>query len=285
MPELPEVETTVRALRNPLLGETITGVRNDWPRHIATPSPEALQKRIAGRCIEAIDRRGKYLVFTLTGGETLIIHLRMTGHLSVVDGHAPLAPHTHTIFRLASGKEMRFRNPRKFGRVYLVQDPEEVLGKLGPEPLDPDFTVEKLEEQLERRTKQLKALLLDQTFIAGVGNIYADEALFHARLHPQRHADSLQDGEVEALHAALQKVLRTGIEREGASIDRYVKPDGSRGTMQQVVTVYQRTDEACYRCGTSIQRIVVASRSTHFCPACQPLEPENANRPGSRHGG
>lgn len=274
MPELPEVETTVRALRAPLLGETITGVRNSWPRHIATPSPEALQRRIDGRRIEAIDRRGKYLVFTLTGGETLIIHLRMTGHLSVVDGGAPVAAHTHTIFTLAGGKEMRFRNPRKFGRVYLVQDPEEVLGKLGPEPLDPAFTPEKLKEQLERRTKHLKALLLDQTFIAGVGNIYADEALFYARLHPQRRADSLEDDEIKRLHAALQKVLQLGIEREGASIDRYVKPDGSRGTMQDVVSVYKRTGEACRRCGTAIERIVVTGRSTHFCPDCQPLATE-----------
>ena len=275
MPELPEVETTVRALRPPLLGKTITGVRNSWPRHIATPSPEALQERISGRRIEAIDRRGKYLVFTLSGGETLIIHLRMTGHLSVVDEDAPVTAHTHTIFTLAGGKELRFRNPRKFGRVYLVREPGDVLGKLGPEPLEPDFTPARLREQLERRTKQLKTLLLDQTFIAGVGNIYADEALFHAGLHPQRPADSLEDGEIDALHAALQKVLRTGIEREGASIDRYVKPDGSRGTMQEVVSVYKRTGEACYRCGTAIRRIVVAGRSTHFCPTCQPLETED----------
>lgn len=274
MPELPEVETTVRALREPLLGETITGVRNYWPRHVATPSPEALRERIAGQRIEAIDRRGKYLIFTLTGGETLIIHLRMTGHLSVVAADEPMAPHTHTIFTLASGRELRFRNPRKFGRVYLVRDPEEVLGKLGPEPLDPAFTVERMEERLARRTKQLKGLLLDQTFIAGVGNIYADEALFYAGLHPLRRADSLRDEEIEGLHAALQEVLRTGIEREGASIDRYVKPDGSRGTMQDVVAVYQRTGEACYRCHTAIERIVVTGRSTHFCPTCQPLERE-----------
>lgn len=274
MPELPEVETTVRALREPLLGETITGLRNYWPRQVATPSPEALRERIAGQRIEAIDRRGKYLVFTLTGGETLIIHLRMTGHLSVVAADEPVAAHTHTIFPLASGQELRFRNPRKFGRVYLVRDPEEVLGKLGPEPLEPAFTVERMVEQLARRTKQLKGLLLDQTFIAGVGNIYADEALFYAGLHPLRRADSLRDEEIEGLHAALQEVLREGVEREGASIDRYVKPDGSRGTMQDAVAVYQRTGEACYRCETAIERIVVTGRSTHFCPNCQPLERE-----------
>ena len=274
MPELPEVETTVRALREPLLGETITGLRNYWPRQVATPSPEALRERIAGQRIEAIDRRGKYLVFTLTGGETLIIHLRMTGHLSVVAADEPVASHTHTIFPLASGRELRFRNPRKFGRVYLVRDPQEVLGKLGPEPLDRTFTVERMVEQLVRRTKQLKGLLLDQTFIAGVGNIYADEALFYAGLHPLRRADSLGDAEINALYEALRKVLRMGIEREGASIDRYVKPDGSRGTMQNAVAVYKRTGEGCYHCGTAIERIVVAGRSTHFCPTCQPPERE-----------
>ena len=269
MPELPEIETTARALREPLIGQTFTEVRNYWPRHIATPSPEALQERIAGRTIQAIGRRGKYLLFTLDQGETLIIHLRMTGHLSVVDRDAPVDAHTHTIFALASGKELRFRNPRKFGRVYLVKDLEEVLGKLGPEPLDPAFTVERMRERLQGRTRILKSLLLDQTFIAGVGNIYADEALYYAHLHPERRADTLDDVEVAGLHAAIVKVLRMGIEREGASIDRYVKPDGTKGDMQNAVAVYGRTGRPCYHCGTPIRRIVVGGRSTHFCPTCQ----------------
>lgn len=262
----------MRALREPLVGYTITGVRNTWPRHIAVPPVAELQERIRGRRILGISRRGKFLVFSLSEGETLIIHLRMTGHLSVVSADTPADAHTHTIFTLEDGRELRFRNPRKFGRVYLVRDPQEVLGRLGPEPLEESFTVAALRRLLAGKKRQLKPLLLDQTFIAGVGNIYADEALFHAHLHPLRRASTLDDAEIAALHAAIQKVLQMGIEREGASIDRYVKPDGSRGSMQDAVSVFQRTGATCYRCGGPIQRILAGGRSTHFCPVCQPLE-------------
>lgn len=272
MPELPEVETTVRALRAPLIGRTFTHVRNYWPGHIARPSLTELQKRIHGRRVEAIDRRGKYLVFSLSEGETLVIHLKMTGHLSVVDKDHPVQKHVHTIFALANGQELRFRDQRKFGRVYLVHDPEEVLGKLGPEPLASSFTVEVLQERLKSRKRALKPLLLDQGFIAGVGNIYADEALFYAGLHPERPANSLSAAEIASLHTAIQKVLRLGIEREGASLDIYVKPDGSRGDMQNAVAVFRRTGQPCYRCGAVVQRIVMGGRSTHFCPTCQSME-------------
>jgi formamidopyrimidine-DNA glycosylase len=269
MPELPEVETTVRALRRPLVGRIITGVRNNWPRHVVTPGLEQLQQRIQGRRIEAISRRAKYLLFTLSEGETLIIHLKMTGHLSVVPATTPPHRHVHTVFTLADGQEIRFRDMRKFGRVYLVREPEEVLGGLGPEPLEPTFTAERLAERLRGRKRALKPLLLDQTFLAGIGNIYADEALHAAALHPQRRADSLEWGEIEALRQAIRDVLQLGIEREGASISNYVKPDGARGDMQNAVAVFRRTGQSCYRCGTLIKRSVLASRSTHFCPGCQ----------------
>lgn len=269
MPELPEVETSVQALRGALLGETFSEARIYWPRHIDRPDPQSFQERIAGLRVEHMGRRGKYMVFGLSGGETLIIHLRMTGHLAVVERDAPLQDHTHTILGLASGKELRFRDPRKFGRVYLVRDPQEVLAKLGPEPLSPGFTPGVLAQQLERRSMRLKSLLLDQRFVAGVGNIYADEALFYAGLHPERRADTLSEQEIEALHNAIQKVLRMGIEREGASIDRYRKPDGTRGDMQNAVAVFRRTGEPCFHCGAPIQRIVLGGRSTHFCPQCQ----------------
>lgn len=272
MPELPEVETSVRALRESLLGEIFTEARVYWSRHIDRPDSQAFQERIAGLRVESMHRRGKYMIFTLSGGETLIVHLRMTGHLAVVDRDAPLQDHTHTILALASGKELRFRDPRKFGRVYLVRDPEEVVGKLGPEPLDPDFTPDVLLRQLQRRSMRLKPLLLDQSFVAGVGNIYADEALYYAGLHPERPADTLNAVEIERLHSAIQKVLKMGIEREGASIDRYRKPDGSRGDMQNAVAVFRRTDEPCYECGTPIRRIVLGGRSTHYCPTCQTNE-------------
>lgn len=269
MPELPEVETSVRALRDPLLGDTFTGARIYWPRHIDRPDPESFQQRIVGLRVEEMGRRGKYMVFSLSHDETLIVHLRMTGHLSVVARDTPVRDHTHTILALASGNELRFRDTRKFGRLYLVRDPAEVLDKLGPEPLDPDFTPDVLASRLERRSMRMKSLLLDQSFIAGVGNIYADEALFHARIHPRRPANTLNESDIVALHTAIQKVLREGIAREGASIDRYRKPDGTRGDMQNAVAVFRRTGDPCPRCDTPIRRIILGGRSTHFCPVCQ----------------
>lgn len=269
MPELPEVETFVRALRRPLAGRTITGARNDWPRHIVTPAFPELRERVSGRQIEGIDRRGKYLVFSLSDGETLIIHLKMSGHLSVVGGDAPPDPYVHTVFELDDGRELRFRDTRKFGRVYLVHDPAEILGPLGPEPLAEDFTVAELAGRLKGRKRVLKPLLLDQTFIAGVGNIYADEALFYAGLRPTRNSASLSAEEIAALHAALRKVLQMGIDREGASINSYVKADGEMGDMQNAVAVFRRTGQTCYQCGGPIERIVLGGRSTHFCPTCQ----------------
>ena len=269
MPELPEVETFVRALRRPLLGRTIVAARNDWPRHIALPPPDELAARIAGRRIEAIDRRGKYLVFSLSDDENLIIHLKMTGHLSVVPADTPTDPYAHTIFALDDGRELRFRDPRKFGRVYLVRDPADVLGPLGPEPLAGEFSAEALAERLARRRRVLKPLLLDQTFLAGIGNIYADEALFDARLQPTRRSETLTAEEIAALHAAIRKVLALGIEREGASISTYVKADGQKGDMQNAVAVFRRTGQTCYACGGPIERIVLGGRSTHYCPGCQ----------------
>ncbi len=269
MPELPEVETTVRALRPYLVNRTIVYVQNKWPRHVALPSLPEMQMRLHGRTITAISRRAKYLVFSLTDDETLIIHLKMSGRLLVVDRDEPADKHVHTVFGLDNGQELRFWDQRKFGRVYLVRDPQQVLSGLGPEPLAADFTVERLAERLHGRRRVLKPLLLDQTFVAGIGNIYADESLFYARLHPRRTADSLKEPEVSALYAAIQKSLNLGIEREGASIDLYVKPDGSKGDMQNAVAVFRRTGQPCLQCGSPVQRIILGGRSTHFCPNCQ----------------
>ena len=269
MPELPEVETTVRALRRPLIGQVITAVHNRWPRHIALPALPEMQMRIANQRIEAITRRAKYLVFHLSEGENLVIHLKMTGHLFVTPAETPLDKHTHTVFELANGQELRFKDTRKFGRVYLVDNTQEFFGALGPEPLDDTFTVEQLEERLKDRTRALKPLLLDQTFIAGIGNIYADEALFYAGLHPERKANTLTADHIKSLHAAIQKVLQLGIDREGASISDYIKPDGSKGDMQNAVAVFRRTGMPCNQCGNPIRRIILGGRSTHFCPNCQ----------------
>ncbi len=269
MPELPEVETVVRALRRPLIGRTIVGIRNQWPRHLNLTLPE-FQHRIRQQRIEAINRRAKYLVFTLHGNETLIVHLKMTGHLFVSDADAIVDKHTHTVFELDNGQELRFRDIRKFGRVVITQNPDDVLGKLGPEPLEDDFTVEMLRKRLNGRKRALKPLLLDQGFIAGVGNIYADEALFYSGLHPERRADTLTKENQIELHAAIRKVLQLGIDREGASISDYVKPDGEKGDMQNAVAVFRRTGQACYECNHPIERIILGGRSTHFCPHCQP---------------
>ena len=268
MPELPEVETVVRALRKPLVGQTILEIRNYWPKQIS-PKLAAFQARIHGKQIKAVDRRAKYIVISLSEGETMIIHLRMSGHLSVVNKNELPQKHVHTIFELANGQELRFRNPRKFGRVYLVKNREDILGKLGPEPLEDDFTVDVLAGRLNGRNRQLKPLLLDQTFIAGVGNIYADEAAFDASLHPERRVSTLSPEEITTLHRAIQKVLKLGIEREGASISQYIKPDGTKGEMQDAVMVFRRTGKPCYHCGTPIERIKLGGRSTHFCPNCQ----------------
>ena len=269
MPELPEVETFVRALRDPLIGRIITGVRNDWPRHIAILSAEQLRDRIVGRRFLAVDRRGKYLVFTLSDDETLIIHLKMSGHLSVVAADSPADGYDHTIFELDDGRELRFRDIRKFGRVYLVRDPAEVLAPLGPEPLTDTFDASELAAGLAGRQRVLKPLLLDQTFIAGIGNIYADEALFRAGIHPARRSDSLTYEEIAALHAAIREVLAKGIDKQGASVRTYYTAGGTRGKMQDEFMVYDRTGRPCYRCGRPVERMVLGGRSTHFCPYCQ----------------
>ena len=270
MPELPEVETVVRALRHPLVGRTLVGLVSSWAKQLVVPDDAAVfTARLAGRTVLAVGRRAKYIVISLDGGETLIVHLKMTGHLAVERGDSAVHPHTRQRILLADGDELRFRDPRKFGRFYLVRDPAEILGGLGPEPLDEAFTADVLRNLLAGKRRVLKPLLLDQTFIAGIGNIYADEALFGAAVLPTRHSETLTKAEIGRLHASIQHVLRLGIEREGASISNYVKPDGTKGSMQGEVMVFRRTNQPCYTCGTPIQRMVLGGRSTHFCPTCQ----------------
>jgi len=269
MPELPEVETVVRALRPHLVGHTIQDVRNQWPRHIARPDLPELRLRVQGLQVESLTRRAKYIIAQLSGGEYLLFHLKMTGHLAVVSADEPVAKHTHTVFVLDGSAELRFTDTRKFGRVYLVRDLGDVLTGLGPEPLEADFTAAILQERLQKHKRAIKPTLLDQAVLAGVGNIYADEALHEAGIHPARPAHSLSQAEIAALHAGIQQVLNLGIEREGASISNYVKPDGTKDDMQNAVAVFRRTGMSCYRCGRGIERIVLGGRSTHFCPGCQ----------------
>jgi formamidopyrimidine-DNA glycosylase len=274
MPELPEVDTVARELREgsrtrggSVVGRTIARVAVRWPRHIATPSPRELQRRLPGQKILNVSRRGKYVVFHLTQGY-LLIHLKMSGDLSVVNGSAPRDKHAHTIFHFNDGDSLRFSDTRKFGKVFLVDEMEQVTGPLGPEPLERGFTAKRLGALLKGKRRALKHLLLDQTFIAGVGNIYADEALHLARLHPLRKSDSLTPAEVGALWRGLRRALRAGLRHNGASIDWVYRGGG----YQQHFRVYDRAGEPCYTCGAPIRRVVVGQRGTHFCPRCQKLK-------------
>ena len=264
MPELAEVETIVRGLRGPLVGRTFTGVMVTWPNSIKTPIPE-LKSRLPGQCIQAITRRGKYLQFHLSGGDTLFIHLKMSGDLLVEPTDEPPHRHVRTIFDLDNNHQLRFKDTRKFGRVYLVDDPNMVVGKLGPEPLADDFSVEDFKALFQRRKGRLKPLLLNQTFIAGIGNIYGDESCFIAKIDPRRLANTLSAAELEKLYHAIRQALNAGITHKGASLDEVYRG----GEFQNHFQVYGRTGEPCLNCGAAIQRIVLGGRSTHFCSRCQ----------------
>jgi formamidopyrimidine-DNA glycosylase len=270
MPELPEVETIARELRQggkrgpAVVGQTITGVTVKWPRHVARPSARELKRRLPGQKIKSVARRGKYIVFHLSR-DVMLIHLKMSGDLQVVNGNAPRDKHAHTVFHFRSGHSLRFSDARKFGKVFVVERVEEVTGALGPEPLERGFTAKRLGAMLAGKRRALKLLLLDQTFVAGIGNIYADEALHRARLHPLRRSDSLTPAEVRALWQGIRRVLRIGLRHNGASIDRAYRGGG----FQNYARVYAREGQPCFNCGTPIRRMVVGQRSAHFCPKCQ----------------
>ncbi len=269
MPELPEVETIVRGLRQPLIGRTFTGVRIGWEKLIAKCSVEEFKRRLVGQEILAVKRRGKYLIFALSSGASLIVHLRMTGRLLIKHCGDELDKHDHLIFELDDGCDLRFNNVRKLGRVYLVDDADEIVGKLGPEPLDDNFAPADFAALLAARRGMIKPLLLNQRFMAGVGNIYADEALFAARIHPQRKADTLTVEEIERLYRAIRQVLRQGIENCGTTLSAYRDAEGREGRNQAYLKVSRRQDQPCPRCGTPIERMVVGGRGTYFCPECQ----------------
>ena len=264
MPELPEVETVVRGLRGPLVGRTFTGVTVLWPKAIRTSMSE-LTEALPGQRIEGITRRGKYLRFHLSGGDLLFIHLKMSGDLLVEPANDPVHRHVRTIFDLDNSHQLRFKDMRKFGRVYLVDDPDIVTGKLGPEPLVDDFTSQDFKALFGRRTGRLKPLLLNQEFIAGIGNIYADESCFAAKIDPRRQVDTLSEDQLERLYHAIRQALKAGITHKGASLDDVYRG----GEFQNHFQVYGRAGEPCVTCGTEIQRVVLGGRSTHFCARCQ----------------
>ena len=264
MPELPEVETIVRRMRPEILGHTISGVDLRWARTLATPKPALFKKNIIGQSIHAVNRRAKYIVIQLSV-DTLIIHLRMSGDILFRSLDAPIEKHDRLLLELSKQKIMIFNDMRKFGRVWFTPSPQDVLDKLGPEPLDDDFTSDDLFEIITSRKRQIKPLLLDQQVIAGLGNIYTDEALHLAGLHPLIKSDLIKREQAERLWRSIRKVLTAGIERNGTTIDWIYRG----GQYQNYLHVYGRENEPCLKCGTPIQKITVGQRGTHFCPKCQ----------------
>ena len=278
MPELPEVETVVRDLRAATLaGTRITDARVCWTRSIAAPAPDRFPAVIRGLNILGLSRRGKFIRIELAHGYVLLVHLRMTGrlYLATHDDLAPPPPHARVLLWLDDGRALVFSDPRKFGRLWLTTTPASVLGDLGPEPLaisSAAFTA-----RLAARSRALKPLLLDQSFLAGIGNIYADEALWTARLHPLRRSDSLSPAAARTLLRAIQTVLRRGIRNLGTSLGsgktNFRLPRGESGRNREHLRAYGQTGRPCPRCRHPIVRIVVAQRTTHICPACQRLYP------------
>lgn len=266
MPELPEVETIARKLKPDLLGKTILEADLRWSRTLALPSPRKFKSLIKGQKILDVGRRAKYLNVQLPGFN-LLIHLRMSGDLAIRDSTIRAALHDRLVLKLSDGRSLVFNDTRKFGRVWLTATPDEVLGKLGPEPLSTEFTAQWLHAALHNKHRQLKPLLLDQTFIAGLGNIYTDEALHTAKLHPLATSDSITAKQARALHEAIHNALNEGIRRNGASFDWVYRG----GEFQNYFRVYGRTNAECPVCGTKIERILVGQRSTHYCPKCQVL--------------
>ncbi len=271
VPELPEVQTIADDLRGQLVGRRITGAQINWPRTVAEPDAIQFVSRVTGLRILQVSRRGKYIVIELERGH-LLIHLRMSGQLQIVPQEQRLDVHIRVVFDLDDGCQMRFRDTRKFGRIWLVADPQEVLVGLGPEPLDDGFGLGDFRRQLAHRSGRLKPLLLNQRFLAGLGNIYADEALFAARLHPLRKADSLTLAEQADLYKAIRAVLNDALKGRGTTLSDggYSDASGRAGTYQSQLAVYRRTGEPCPRCRSPIERIVLGGRSTHYCPVCQP---------------
>lgn len=268
MPELPEVETIKNDIADKLIGRHIVEISLLWEKVVKIPSPEEFTANLKGRKIRELGRRGKYLLIGLNRADTLIIHLRMSGSLLVTADVVPPL-YTRAWLKLDDGNYVYFRDPRKFGRMWLVEDIENVVGGLGPEALDPQLTAKRLAAMLAKRKAPIKALLCDQGLIAGIGNLYADETLFLAKIHPMRPGNTLTGDEITRLHFAIREVLLAGIKNKGASIVNYYRPDGSKGTAHSEFRVARRKGLPCYVCGTPIERTVVRGRGTYYCPKCQ----------------
>lgn len=275
MPELPEVETIRRDLESRIAGRRITGVT--IPPDFGKPVPvlkgideATFRESVAGARIVAVERRGKYLAIALDTASLIVVHLRMTGALLHRRPEDAPDRFLRAVLHLDDGSELRFTDMRKFGGFWLVDSVDEAMsGSIGPEPLSEGFTPAHLQEALAGRKSPVKSILLDQRWIAGIGNIYADEACFEASIDPRRLGATLDAGEVTALHAAVRKVLVLAVESRGASFKDYRDAAGEQGTMHMYVKVFRRTGQPCYTCDTVIERVKIGGRSTHFCPACQ----------------
>jgi formamidopyrimidine-DNA glycosylase len=271
MPELPEVESTVRYLRERIVGARIIDAQVRWARTVDRPGVRKFKENVIGRTVCQVNRRGKYIVMLLDSGENnrpgfLLSHLRMSGSMDVIESSSPVGKHDRLVLKLHSGKDIRFNDPRKFGRFYLVRDQDEVTGKLGLEPFDPLLTADEFHARLRVKRTVVKSLLLNQEFLAGVGNIYADEALWRSGLHPRRRAETILREEAALLLTSIQEILQNAIEVNGTDYGDGVVEDGLYEPK-----AYGRHGKPCERCRTNLKRIVVGQRGTHFCPKCQPL--------------
>jgi len=269
MPEMPEVETIKNELAPHVRGRTITGVDVFWDRMVKNGSVGDFCARLIGKKITGLDRRGKYLFLELSGGDVLVIHLRMSGSL-LLSGHSD-GNYTRAIIHLDNGEQLYFRDPRKFGVMWVAPDKSGIDTKLGPEPLSAGFSEADLAALLQGRSAPIKALLLDQALISGIGNMYADEALYAARIHPLRPGGSLSRPEINRLYGAIKNVLTDAIARKGSSVVNYYRPGGELGAAQMEFKVAHGRGKYCAVCGSEIRRITVRNRGTYFCPKCQKL--------------
>jgi formamidopyrimidine-DNA glycosylase len=273
MPELPEVETVVRALRRTIVNRTITGVEINNSERIF-PRKDDFSRLISGRTVRGVRRRGKNILIDLSGDYTLWVHLKMTGHFYYLPSSAPVEKHDHLVFHLdVNNHNLRFNDYRRFGRLRLYPTREIMdqkgLAELGPEPLD--ISADDFVELLRSRRRMIKPALLDQSFIVGIGNIYADESLYRARLHPKRLTDSVSQSKLRELHGHIQEILRRAIRLMGTSVDTFAGVNGQPGRYQKYLLVYGREGEPCLRCGRTLRREKIGSRSAHYCPRCQKM--------------
>lgn len=274
MPELPEVETIVQGLKAPLCNKKIENVFVRDERIVGYPDNlKDFKNKLEGYDIISLGRRGKYIIIEISSGKLLIIHLRMTGQLLIKARGEEIVKHTHIILQLDNSTDLRFNNVRKFGRMYLIDPdkPEQAggLANLGPEPLTAEFTADKLKEIIKDRSTSIKNILLNQQLIAGIGNIYCDEALFRSGIRPDRPVDKLTDQEIEKLHLEINQVIAAGIKFNGTTFSDYVNAMGEEGSFQKELMVYNRSGENCQYCDCQIEKAKVAGRSSHYCPNCQ----------------